>query len=67
MQVYANLLGSYTLLDNDKDMINGFSPEVFITNHLHKYNEPFYFFTVIHDNKKYLISYSQLQSVEPME
>lgn len=67
MQVYANLLGSFVLLDNNKDMINGFAPDVFITNHLHKYTEPFHFFTVIHDSKKYFISYNQLQSVEPME
>lgn len=67
MKVYANLLGVFTLLDNENDMINGFKPNIFIEQHLHKYKEPFYFFTVIHNNQKYQISYNQLQSVEPME
>lgn len=67
MQVYANLLGSYVLLDNDKDMINGFRPNVFMEQHLHKYSEPFMFFTVIHESKKYQIPFDKFQSVEPIE
>ena len=67
LKVYAHLLGSFVLLDNEKDMINGFKPHVFIEHHLHKYDNPFMFFTVIHDGLKYTVSYNQLQSCEPVE
>ena len=67
MQVYANLLGTYVLLDNAKDKINGFTPTDFMNNHIFKYKEPHIFFTVIHDNMRYEIPYNQLECVEPIE
>lgn len=67
MQIYANLLGSYILLDNEKDQINGFRPVEFMSNHIAKYKESFIFFTVIHNNVRYEIPYNQFQCVEPIE
>lgn len=59
-KVYANILGTWTLLDNNIDTINGFTPHKFIEFELCKYQQPQIFLTIIHNNKHYCMSYNNI-------
>lgn len=63
MNVYANLLGKWTLLDDELDNINGAKPsgfvfDFFIVEDKFKENSTI---CVTHNSKKYLVPISYLQ------
>lgn len=60
MFVYANLLGTWTLL-NEHDLIESKHPVDFISNDLMDYNEHNKFVKVIHNNQNFFIHISQIQ------
>ena len=66
-KVYFNLLGTWTLLDNNKDSINGFRPSIFVEEHLFNYKQPQIFFTIIHNNKHYNMNYNNIIYVDADE